>query len=100
MEGLISRRFKLIYSATSRRQIKSLHPDLRPTIKSKIEHISDNPFSGKYLERELSGYLSLRVKRYRIIYRVKTDEKVIEVHYVGHRKDIYERFSEQIKSDK
>ncbi len=90
--------FKLIYSETSRKQIKALHPTLRPVIKSRIEQIRDKPYSGKYLERELSGYLSLRVNRYRIIYKVKADIRLIEIHYVGRRKDIYECFNEQIKS--
>lgn len=94
----MSGKFKLIYSATSRRQIKALHPTLKPAIKSKIEQIREKPFSGKFLVRELAGYSSLRANRYRIIYKVKADERLIEIHYVGHRKDIYERFNEQIRS--
>lgn len=96
----MSGKFKLNYSATSRRQIKALHPTLKPDIKSKIEHIRERPFSGKFLVRELAGYLSMRVNRYRVIYKVKADERSLEIHYVGHRKDIYERFNEQIKSIK
>jgi len=94
----MSGKFKLIYSATSRKQIKALHPTLRLVIKSRIEQIRDKSYSGKYLVRELSGYLSLRVNRYRIIYKVRADKRLIEIHYVGRRKDIYERFNEQIKS--
>jgi mRNA-degrading endonuclease RelE of RelBE toxin-antitoxin system len=90
-------KFKLIYSATSRKQIKKLHPHLKPVIKAKIEQISAEPYIGKLLEKELSGYLSFRAKRYRIIYRVKEGTKKIEVHYIGHRKDIYELFGEQLR---
>ncbi len=90
-------KFKLIYSDTSRKQIKKLHPDLKPIIKAKIEHISANPHIGKLLEKELSGYLSFRAKRYRIIYKVKQDKKTLEIHYIGHRRDIYEIFSEQLR---
>jgi mRNA interferase RelE/StbE len=96
----MARKFRLLYSETSRNQIKKLHPHLRPVIKSKIEHIRENPYSGKFLEKELSGYLSLRAKRYRIIYKILEDEKVLRIHYVGHRKDIYELFGEQLRESK
>jgi len=97
MVGVMARNFRLLYSETSRNQIKKLHPLLRPIIKSKIEEIRQEPYIGKFLEKELSGYFSLRAKRYRIIYKVLENEKVIQIHYVGHRKDIYELFGEQIK---
>ena len=90
-------KFKLIYSGTSLKQIKKLHPHLKPIVKQKIERISANPHMGKLLEKELSGYLSFRAKRYRIIYKVKEDTKTIEIHYIGHRKDIYEIFGERLR---
>ena len=93
----MSKKFRLLYSETSHNQIKKLHPHLRPVIKSKIEQIREDPYTGKFLERELSGYFSLRAKRYRIIYKILEEDKVIQIHYVGHRKDIYELFGEQIK---
>ena len=91
------KKYKLLYFETSRKQIRSLHPDLKPHIKSKIEQICEHPFIGKLLEKELSGYLSLWTKRYRIIYKIREDKRIIEIHYVGHRKDIYQLFSEQIQ---
>ena len=90
-------KFKLIYSETTLSQIKKLHPHLKPIVKAKIEYISANPSIGKLLEKELSGYLSFRAKRYRIIYKVKEDTKTIEIHYIGHRKDIYETFGDQLR---
>lgn len=93
-------KFKLIYSETSRKQIKKLHPYLKPLVKAKIERISADPHIGKFLEKELSGYLSFRAKRYRIIYKVQEDKKTIEIHYIGHRKDIYEIFGEQLREIK
>ena len=90
-------KFRLSYSETSLNQIKKLHPYLKPIVKAKIEYISANPFMGKLLEKELSGYLSFRAKRYRIIYKVEEDTKTIKIHYIGHRKDIYEAFGEQLR---
>ncbi len=91
------KKFDLLYSQTAREQIRVLHPDLKPHVKSKIEQLSEHPLLGKSLEKDLSGYLSLRTKRYRIIYRIREDKRLIEIHYVGHRKDIYQLFREQIQ---
>jgi len=58
--------YQLLYSETSRNQIRKLHPQIKPVVKSKIEKLQENPFSGKWLEKELSGYLSLQAKRFRV----------------------------------
>jgi mRNA-degrading endonuclease RelE of RelBE toxin-antitoxin system len=52
--------------------------------------------SGKWPEKELSGYLSLQAKRFRIIYKVRNNAQTVEIHCVGHRKNIYELFREAI----
>jgi len=88
--------YKLLYSETSRKQIRKLHPEIKPVVKSKIERLQETPFSGKGLEKELSGYLSVRAKRFRVIYKIRDKDQNVEIHYVGHRKDIYELFKEAI----
>ena len=88
--------YKIVYSEISRRQIRKLRPDLKPLVKSRIEQIPSHPQIGKPLEGELAGYLSLRAKRYRIIYKINEVEGLIEVHHIGHRKDIYELFGEML----
>ena len=88
--------YKLLYSDTSRKQIRKLHPQMKPVVKSKIEKLQENPFSGKWLEKELSGYLSMRAKRFRVIYKIRDNDQTAEIHYVGHHKDIYELFKEAI----
>ena len=88
--------YQLLYSATSRKQIRKLHPQVKSVVKSKIETLQENPFFGKWLEKELSGYLSIQAKRFRIIYKIRDNDQTIEIHYIGHRKDIYELFKEAI----
>ena len=88
--------YQLLYSETSRKQIRKLHPQIKPVVKSKIEKLHENPFSGKWLEKELSGYLSMRAKKFRVIYKIRNNDQTVEIHYVGHRKDIYELFKEAI----
>ena len=88
--------YQLVYSETSRKQIRKLHPQLKPIVKSKIENLRKNPFAGKCLERELSGYLSMPAKRFRVIYKINDNNQTVEIHCVGHRKDIYELFKEAV----
>ena len=52
--------YKLLYSDTSKQQIRRLHPHLKPHVKTKLEQLIENPYLGKHLERELSGYMSFR----------------------------------------
>jgi mRNA-degrading endonuclease RelE of RelBE toxin-antitoxin system len=91
------RAYRMAYAAICRRQILGLPPLLKPLIRRAIEQLAQEPYAGKRLERELSGYLSLRAKRYRIIYRINEGARTIEIHYIGRRKDIYEVFSEEIR---
>ena len=88
--------YHLVYSQISRDLIRSLHPRVKPVVKRRIQELKDNPFTGKALEKELSGYCSLRAKRFRIIYKVLQKETAVQIYYVGYRKDIYEILREII----
>jgi mRNA interferase RelE/StbE len=84
--------YRIVYSETSGKIIRRLHPSIKPLIKKKIESLREDPFLGKALERELTGYYSLRSKKYRVIYRLDHTGKTIQIHYLGYRKDIYDIF--------
>lgn len=75
---------------------KKLSPKIKKAAKESIQQIAKNPDIGKELQAELSGFRSHRFMRYRIVYRVKTEEKIIVIWAIGHRRDIYENFSEHI----
>jgi len=74
------------------RLLSKLHPESKKLIKSALQELRQAPYSGHDLQEELSGFKPYRSKRYRILYRVNEEEQVIEVYYIGHRKDIYEQF--------
>jgi mRNA-degrading endonuclease RelE of RelBE toxin-antitoxin system len=84
--------YRLHYSNTSKNQIRVLHPWIKPLVKRHIENLREQPFSGKALERDLAGFYSLRAKRFQVIYEINQTEKIIQIHYVGYRRDIYELF--------
>jgi len=71
-----------------RELIRRAHPDLKRKLRFALAEILDDPSVGKRLQRELKGYQSLRVGRYRIIYRgVKSG---IDVIAIGPRSTIYQ----------
>lgn len=92
------RPYRRLYSQTAREQIKNLHPDIKSVVRSRLDRLKRDPYGGKCLERELSGYRSLSARRFRIIYKVDDESGILEIHYVGHRRDIYESFAERTAS--
>lgn len=70
--------------------IRSLHPNLKTTIKTALKTIIEEPYSGKALKDGLEGLRSYRAKRFRIIYRVNPKSKQIDIVLIGPRKAIYE----------
>jgi mRNA-degrading endonuclease RelE of RelBE toxin-antitoxin system len=86
-----------VYAVGCRNQILRLAPPLKPLVRRAVEMLVQAPHTGKRLERELAGYLSLRAKRYRVIYRIDETAHTVEIHYVGHRRDIYEVFAEEVR---
>jgi len=51
-------------------------------------------YLGKALEKDLSGYHSLRTRKFWVIYKIDNHDHIVQIHYVGHRKDVYELFKE------
>jgi mRNA-degrading endonuclease RelE of RelBE toxin-antitoxin system len=81
-------------------KVSTLHPNIKKQLRSAINKISKEPYSGKELQEELTGFLSHRFKRYRIIYQVNDIDKTIIVYMFGHRRDVYELISELIINQK
>ncbi len=70
--------------------LRKLHPKIKRHIKSALEMIVNDPFLGKPLKDDLEGLRSLRVKRYRIVYRVAVPFREIEIVAIGPKRNIYE----------
>jgi mRNA interferase RelE/StbE len=69
--------------------IRNLHPEIKRKIRAGMDELAAEVRSGKPLKRELVGLWSLRVGRFRIIYRLKSERR-IELVAVGPRATIYE----------
>jgi len=70
--------------------VRGLHPQIKIQVRLGLKMILETPYCGKPLKDELEGLRSQRVKQFRIIYRLKTDNKEVEIVVIGPRKTIYE----------
>jgi mRNA interferase RelE/StbE len=63
-----------------------------PRILDVIESLAENPFpiQSRKMKGSESSY-RLRVGDYRVIYQVDTENKVVTIYHVRHRKDAYKR---------
>lgn len=70
--------------------IRSLHSDLKRSIKSAVRAIATDPECGEPLLRELDGLWKYRVRRFRIVYAIDRKARLIRLMAVGHRRHVYE----------
>ncbi|MGH7828395.1 MAG: type II toxin-antitoxin system RelE family toxin [Candidatus Binatia bacterium] len=77
--------------------IRHLPPDLKRSVKHALRSLSLHPFSGETLLRELEGLWKYRVRRFRIVYDVTRDKRIIRIFAVGHRQEVYEKLAERLQ---
>ena len=82
-------RYKLRIPDSVAEIVQKAHPHIKKKIRSSLKMILTNPHEGKALKDELKGFRSLRVSRFRIIYRIAL-RKEIEIIAIGPRDRIYE----------
>ena len=86
--------WKIRLTPEASKALTKLHPDSKRLIKKAIKQICNFPYSGTDLQGELSGFMSFKPKRHRIIYKLAEEKQRIEIYYIGHRRDVYERFKQ------
>ena len=86
------KKLRIRFTPEAARLLSKLHPENKKLIKKAINELRQNPFSGDDLQEELGGFKSYKSKRYRILYNINEDENVIQVYYIGHRRDVYDQF--------
>lgn len=77
--------------------IRHLPPEVKRSIKQAVRALSANPSMGVPLMRELSGLLKFKVRRFRIIYELDRQARVIRIFAIGHRRDVYEDLAGQLR---
>jgi mRNA interferase RelE/StbE len=71
------------------RLIRGLHPELKQKVRTALDLLGQDANAGKALQAELEGLRSLRIGRFRLVYRV-SGRRVIEIVALGPRERIYE----------
>jgi len=84
--------YSIRFTPEAARLLSTLHPDNKKLIKATLHELKKNPYLGDELQEELFSFRSLKPKRYRIIYNVDDEKKIIKIFYIGHRRDVYEKF--------
>ncbi len=89
---------RLTFTPEAARLLSKLHPESKKLIQAGLTVLRQSPYLGDDLQQELSGFKSYKIKRYRILYDINEDEGVIQVYYVGHRRDVYEQFRDLLNN--
>lgn len=69
----------------------SLDKTIQERIKEKISELEEFPERGVHLIH--SNFWKLRVGDYRVIYEINTADKLVIILYMGHRRNVYDKFS-------
>ena len=77
---------------------KKISPEVRKSAKAALKELAQNPYLGKELQAELSGFWSYKFLRYRIVYKIDATGKNVFVWAIGHRRDIYKTFGDHLLS--
>lgn len=83
--------YEVVLSREAARTLERLTPAKRARIFQALERARGDPLKGKRLRGELEGLLSLRIGTMRAVYEVDTDRRMVVVHAIGPRGDIYKR---------
>ena len=85
------KKWKMRFTPESSRLLSNLHPEKKKLVKQALTELRQNPYMGKDLQEELSGFKSLRLKQSRLIYNINEDEEIIQIYHIGRRRDVYEQ---------
>ncbi len=83
--------YKLDFSNQGKKHLQSLDKTTGQRIFDKLRWLVENVDNVEHLQLKdkYSGLYKLKVGAYRAIYEIDYKRKIITVHKVGHRRDIY-----------
>ncbi len=70
-------------------RLKKNNKNILDRLVRSIDSLRSNPFIGKKLVGDLSGFRSLRVGEYRILYVIIEKKILIQVVKIAHRREVY-----------
>jgi mRNA interferase RelE/StbE len=85
--------FALHILKSASRELKRIDPPVAQRIVDRIRWLAENfeQITPEPLKGNLAGFFKLREGDYRILYEALRKERLIVLHYIGHRSEIYKR---------
>jgi mRNA interferase RelE/StbE len=80
--------------------VRRLPPDVKRSVREAVRALSTDPELGEPLQRELEGLWRYRVRRFRIVYGIDRNRRVLRIFAVGHRRTVYEEVAERLRGIK
>lgn len=82
--------YRLVVAPRARKGLKEIKGIHQEAVDIALEELREFPLAGKVLGRELTGKFSLRVGVYRIIYKVNSRDRIVNILNAGHRSVVYQ----------
>jgi mRNA interferase RelE/StbE len=88
-----TRPFKLTISERARDELSRLDKPAAERIIKKLLWLAKNAeaVGHEMLVGKWKGYYRLRVGNYRVIYIIDNEARLLDVAFIGHRRDVYDR---------
>lgn len=84
-------KFSIQFKTSVTKDLRDLPNKIIKSIFIKIISLQDNPFpSGMKKLIDTENYYRIRSGDYRIIYEINKKDSKIIIHYIRHRKDVYQ----------
>ena len=83
--------YEVVLSKNAAGSLEKSTPQIRRRIFAALDKVKTNPLSGKRLHGELDGLFSLRIGEMRVVYEMDSNQKIIVVHTIGTRGDVYKK---------
>jgi len=83
--------YRVQLSPLARKRLAGLPKPVQQAITHQLSALEDDPrpLTTEELTGDLAGLRKLRVRRYRVLYEVADDERLIRVATLGHRRMVY-----------
>ncbi len=86
--------YEILLHPKAHSALEKLDSSLYEQIANKIRELRNNPDLGTHLK--YTKFWRLKIRDYRVIYEIQEAEKKVIILYIGHRKNVYDRFSKLI----
>jgi mRNA-degrading endonuclease RelE of RelBE toxin-antitoxin system len=88
--------YKVKLTVFANNAARKLNPEIKKAAKAVLQELGENPFFGKELQAELSGFRSYRFMRYRIIYKGRYRKQTSYSLGNWTQRDIYESLGDSL----